>query len=387
MVGQTPQWDARRLRTPIPRALPGYMLMPYTPGGLLYVYGASSPTMWVINPENGQIVHEGQPGIQGDLADSGSAPSVCPLDGSITVGNQLGGTPQPHSLGLLNRSGDPMMGFAYQYKTSPSQQLVDSCNLPSGTAAYSLGGNNNLILANKSSSITNNPSGPTFDSVGADSFGIDCDRAGNLYFFHSAKINPTGYYVNGGTGAGWTATPASGNNPGTRCICVGPPEPSGGNWFQSVYVSSSTFLTKYDCRTGTQLATVATRYTNLAASGDGVYGVSSVAGVATIFKLNLDTLAVLWSHNPTTVETPTLTLTGAFGVDQCGDVFYVAGPKANGAYELRKVHSADGTIAWVKQFSLPWASPWVVPDCGRVGGYSFCSEPWVLAGKPPIQFS
>jgi hypothetical protein len=403
MVGHFPDWNARRIRTPIPAALPGYMLTPYVPKTLLYVLSTQF-TAYCIDLDGGQVVSEGSPlnvavstAIQIDQA---TLLSSCPADGTI-AGGWIGAS---RSYGLLGRHGDTAILFPVTNSGAPGEVICDSSNGPSEIVGYTTtcaisSGQTHWYFCRKNDSVVVTIA--TSFAGFASAAGIDCDRAGNWFLFASAGTPPNTrntLFRQGASGSGfvWTVNPdhTGGTIPAypiaqartglDKLIVVGPPELDGGVWHQSVFSAiPSGWLVKHDCRSGAYIVggTTTLRPQNLNATPDGLIIKSS--GVIT--KLNLDTLATVWTHSPSAFSGSTLT-PGPMSVDCCGDLIYSTNPDAQGAVHIRKIKGSDGTPMLDQAFFLPIAGMPIVTDCGRIGGYSWPNEPWVQAGSPAISF-
>jgi hypothetical protein len=417
MVGHTPQWEARRLRQPIPNVFPGYFFTPQSTGGLIYVFAGSLPTMFAVDAEAGQVIHEGQTyfvgGTSGDSGNASSAfpGSFSPTDGTLALSSVAGSQPS-RAFGLSNRGGDTNFLFNATYQVNvPNEVPIDCANGPSGWCSYSAGSGvaafslapSHLQFCRKSDGAFGTVTLSVANNTAADNCGIDIDRAGNVYVFHSNPAT-TGHYLDrrtpSGSAVNWFS--ANGNVPYViptvivnKLIVVGTPELSGGSWFQSVYVAnpSTQWLAKYDGRNGNLIVGGSTSTTNgwpYSLGAERMYAGSTGLYIFNVFanafeKLNLDTLALLWRHTPSSaVPGLSLNSNGNCVVTPCGDLIYLVGPTTNGGVEMRKVNSADGSLAWRKQFFMPWNGSWMVGDWGRAGAFPQCGEPWLIAGKPAI---
>jgi hypothetical protein len=407
MVGRTPQWEAFRIRQPIPSRLPGYVLYPYAPKTLLYQFSVGG-TVYCIDLDAGQIVSEGQASsidtIGFDAMDTANLPSCDPTDGTISAAWVAGGTIS-RAYGTLGRQGDTSMTFAIPNPNGGTTQekIVDASNGPAEWVCYTttttgVTGQTHWYFCRKNDLVvtTINSSFGGFPTAA----GVDCDRAGNWYIFASAGSppNPTHTLIRqaiNGSGITWSVNPDhtgasipayTGARTGLdKLVCIGPPEKNGLVWNQNVFVAlPSGWLSKHDCRTGAWVigGNTTLRPSQLNAAPDGLVLKSS--GIIT--KVNLDTLAVIWTHTPNSFAVQGLNV-GPIAVDGCGDVIYGTGADPQGAVHIRKIKSADGTPLIDRKFFLPVSGVPIVADSGRIGGYSFCGESWELAGRPPIAFS
>jgi hypothetical protein len=404
MVSRLPSWEGRRTRMPIPEALPGVFFTPFLAGNLLYQFSASG-TVYCIDPEQQQIVSEGQAsnldnGRNGVTVGSVQLPSACPTDGTIAVG-----FPQAAAgiCGLLSRHGDTSMLFSTGFADGTgAETFCDFSNGPAEYACYTttstlLQGQTQWFFCRKNdSTVTIIPSSFGGFSTSA---GVDCDRAGNWFIFSSSgpQLQTTHTLIRqaaNGTGFVWAVNPdhtgatiPAYSNPISgfdKQVCVGPPFNDSGVWHQNVYVSiHAGWLSCHDCRSGAFVAGGATtlRPSQLSATTDGLILMDTI----TITKIDLKTLATIWTHDPTKF-TPSLT-PSRVAVDACGDVIYTTGADAQGAVHIRKIKSADGKPISDQAFFLPIAGQPIVSGAGRIGGYSWCGENWVNAGSPPISFS
>ncbi len=389
MVNHIPQWDALRIRTPIPREFPGYQFVPFETGDLLYVLGNNGTVFYCIDPEAGEVISEGQPLFPTsngnfDSTDAVILPSFCPTDGTITIGKTNTLNPTSWSAGLASRHGDTSILFP----TGSGGGFNDTSSGPGEYCAF--GG----LLASKNDT--------RLSAISTGAFSCEADRAGNWYSYTTTLTSPPKPAVTRSTPNGattkWTVAPASMPGYSARTgkdkqIVVGTPEFSGGSWFQSVFVGNATgWLSKHDCRTGTQTAGGQTLTTNgwpynlqpsqLNATFDGLV----VLNVSKIEKLSLSDLSLIWRHDPTALGLSPASI-GRVCVNCCGDVFYLTTTiDASGAIRLRKLNGADGSVAWDKPFWLPIINSPMVSSCGRIGGFEFASEPWVRAGRPAIDF-
>jgi hypothetical protein len=405
MVGRIPDWEARRIRHPIPNSLPGYMLMPYLSPTPLYQLTAAG-TMLCIDLGNGQIISDGQScnvdSGANDGADLSTLPSCCPADNSISLAWTASGTIS-RAYGLVGQQGDTSLLFPILNSGGNPQELIcDSSNGPAEYACYTTANNNSngqthWYFCRKNDLVVTTINTSFGGLAGAS--GVDCDRAGNWFLFSNGGFAPNVRNTlerqsPNGSGALWSVNPdhtgastplygpaRSGRD---KLIVVGPPELDGSIWHQNVFVALPTgWLSKHDCRNGNFVAGGMTtlRPSQLNATGDGLVLISN--GVVT--KVSLDTLATIWTHDPTKF-TPSTLLPQKIVTDCCGDVIYSTGADAQGAVHIRKVNGETGLPLLDQPFFLPIAGMPIVAGSGRIGGYSSPCEPWALAGMPSIAF-
>jgi len=408
MIRHFPQWDALRVRTPIPHDLPGYQFVPYVPANLVYVMSTSGATLYCIDYENGQIVSEGQPlfGYPGGFAGTDTAylPSFCPTDGTLATAIGVPGVVALNGCcGLATRHGDASMIFNVQFNefSEASEQICDCANGPTPTVWYttsieSTSGSqvgSRLCSGNKVTLVATTATLVPITLIGqAGGAGIDVDRAGNVYVYTSSSIFGTTVFERIGK---WTVSDTvvplydGVRNGKQKLIVVGPPLQSGSVWFQSVYIASPTgWLSQHDCRTGTKTLGGATTIAagwpyslqaiQLNATADGLIVLNQANG--SIEKLSYSTLGLIWRHTPPTLSVSRVCVTGG------NDVLYTTTADANGAIHLRKLRSNDGQLMWDKSLFLPIGGSAIVSDSGRIGSFPYAGEQWVNAGQPPISF-